>query len=533
MTSNIQNLVRSAATIVQSEQFEQFKVDAQDFLSARQRGDTADTQISQMVVTLESAAEVLNRSFPKEDPATQSYTNVISPVVIPKGSSTLVYLLIPFVLAIIGGFGLLLSRATNLIFELAGASAGPSIFFGFHYWLLLAILTAFIIIRSRVVMVPDGSQALITRFGKLEEVVGPGKKYLGIGPKSWRRKVSYIVNVTKEYPYNAPIREAPTSGRVNASVDLFLQFRIEDPQEFIFRMGGATGFSEKLHHAISEVTRALIYEQRAADIYDLVGESTQSVLDTLNRQFTPAVRFVNANITHAEPSSQEYRMDLAAAEVVKVAKEAYTYQYELNLRKSQDEGDLNRELAQLRQTLSEIRADIATYQAQIDTAHEKAVNKANAYARLLLIEAESEAKANAALLEAQALDIRTVNSAYYPEILEYRYKQEVLDRVEAVGSRLPKLVNVGAVAENQIDFMAVAREMLGVEEKPLYTAEDIRAIQSRADQIMKRIKERMSQLDDLVEDSEQLMSVNEIDPKLDDPELAQAVLVESTKKERR
>lgn len=226
-------------------------------------------------------------------------------------------------------------------------------------------------------------------------------------------------------------------------------------------------------------------------------------------------------------------MDLAAAEVVKVAKEAYTYQYELNLRKSQDEGDLNRELAQLRQTLSEIRADIATYQAQIDTAHEKAVNKANAYARQLLIEAESEAKANAALLEAQALDIRTVNSAYYPEILEYRYKQEVLDRVEAVGSRLPKLVNVGAAAENHIDFMAVAREMLGVEEKPLYTAEDIRAIQSRADQIMKRIKERMSQLDDLVEDSEQLMSVNEIDPKLDDPELAQAVLVESTKKERR
>ena len=342
-------------------------------------------------------------------------------------------------------------------------------------------------------------------------------------------KVSYIVNVTKEYPYNAPIREAPTAGRVNASVDLFLQFRIEDPEEFIFRMGGANGFSEKLHHAISEVTRALIYEQRASDIYDLVGESTQSVLDTLNRQFTPAVRFVNANITHAEPSSQEYRMDLAAAEVVKVAKEAYTYQYELNLRKSQDEGDLNRELAQLRQTLSEIRADIATYQAQIDTAHEKAVNKANAYARLLLIEAESEAKANAALLEAQALDIRTVNSAYYPEILEYRYKLEVLDRVEAVASRLPKLVNVGAAAENHIDFMAVAREMLGVEEKPLYTAEDIHAIQSRADQIMKRIKERMSQLDDLVEDKEQLMSANEIDPVVDDPDLAQAALVERTK----
>ncbi len=528
MTSNIQNFVRTAATIVQSEEFEQFKIDARDFLSARQRGDTADTQISQMVATLEEAAEILNRSFPKEDNTTQSYTNVISPVVIPKGSGTLFYLIVPFVLGIVGFLGWSLSRLTNVFIDWFGVQTGPSIFFGAHYWVLLLILTAFIIIRSRVVMVPDGCKALITRFGKLEEVVGPGQKYLGIGPTSWRRKVSYIVNVTKEYPYNAPIREAPTSGRVNASVDLFLQFRIEDPEEFIFRLGGVNGFSEKLHHAISEVTRALIYEQRAADIYDLVGESTQSVLDTLNRQFAHAVRFVNANITHAEPSSQEYRIDLAAPEVVKVAKEAYTYQYELNLRKSQDEGDMNRDLAELRQTLSEIRAEIATHQAQIDTAHEKAVNKANAYARQLLIEAESEAKANAALLEAQALDIRTVNSAYYPEILEYRYKQEILDKVEAIADRLPKLVNLGAAEENHIDFMAVAREMLGVEDKPLYTQEDIRAIQGRADQIMKRIKERMSQLDDLVEDKEQLMSVNEIDPVMDDPELAQAVLVGKT-----
>lgn len=528
MTSNIQNLVRTAVDLAQSEQFEQFQIDARDFLSARQRGDSADTQIAQMVTSLESAAEVLNRSFPKEEGGQSSYTNVISPVVVPKGSSTLGYLLIPIFLAIVGVFGRLFSSAINAFIEAMGGQGGWSIFFGPHYWILLLILTVFIIIRSRVVMVPDGCQALITRFGKLEEVVGPGKKYLGIMPTTWRRKVSYIVNTTKEYPYNAPIREAPTSGRVNASVDLFLQFRIEHPEEFIFRLGGVNGFSEKLHHAISEVTRALIYEQRAEDIYDLVGESTQSVLDTLNRQFLPAVRFVNANITHAEPSSQEYRMDLAAPEVVKVAKEAYTYQYELNLRKSQDEGDLNRELAELRQTLSEIRAEVATHQAHIDTAHEKAVNKANAYARQLLIEAESGAKANAALLEAQALDIRTVNSAYYPEILEYRYKQEILDKVEAIAERLPRLVNLGAAAENKIDFMAVAREMLGVDDKPLYTSSDIQAIRSRAAQIMDRIKERMGHLDELMEDDDVLMSVNEIDPVLDDPELAQAVLAERT-----
>lgn len=524
MTSNFTNLARTAADVVQSDEFEQFQIDAKDFLSARQTGDTAGTQIAQMVTTLEQASEVLNRSFPQENKGKggSNYTNIISPVVVPKSSGTLMYLSVPFLLAVIGAFGFTFSRTFNAIVELFGGQGGPSAFFGVHYWLLLFALIVVILIRSRVVMIPDGTQALITKYGKLEDTVGPGRYVL------WhlRKKVSYLVNTTKEYPYNAPIREAPTSGRVSASVDLFLQFRIEDPELFIFRLGGVNGFSEKLHNAISEVTRALIYEQKAETIYDLVGESTQSLVDSLNRQFSGAVRFVNANITHAEPASQEYRMDLAAPEVVKVAKEAYTYQYELNLRKSQDEGDLNREQAELRQTLSEIRAKIATYQAKIDTAHEKAINKANAYARQLLIEAESEAKANAALLEAQSLDIRTVNSAYYPEILEYRYKQEVLDKVQAIGYRLPKLINLGAAAENKIDFMTIAYDMLGVEDKPLYTEADIQAIHGRSADIMKRIKNRMSQLDELVDDKTELMSVVEIDPTTDDPEFAQAALID-------
>jgi hypothetical protein len=246
------------------------------------------------------------------------------------------------------------------------------------------------------------------------------------------------------------------------------------------------------------VTRALIYEQKAEDIYDLVGESTQSMLESLNRQFLPAVRFVNANITHAEPASQEYRMDLAAAELVKAAKEAYTYEYELNLRKEQDEGELNKDLAGLRETLSEIRAEIATYQAQMNTAKEKAINRANAYARQLLIEAESEAKANAALLEAQALDIKALNSARYPEILEYRFRQEALNRIESVATKLPQIINIGPSDENTINFMAVARQMLDVKDTPLYTPEALQAIREKMNDIGARIKKRAGEIEGLL-----------------------------------
>lgn len=485
----IAGAVGQVADVVQSEEFEQFKVSARDFLSAREQGESPVTQITQSEASIDDAPGIVNQSFSRKEQSGQ-YTNIISPVVVPKSTRSLLWLFWLFLLGGIGLVGLIPSSAIDLL----GFTNIAGTFFGPHYWILLLFYVVFNLWKNSFMMIPDGCKALITQFGKLESIVDSGRVWL-LNP--WK-KVSYIVNTTKEYPYNAPIREAPTASRVNASVDLFLQFRVEDPAEFIFSLGGAQGFTEKLENAISEVTRALIYEQKAEDIYDLVGESTQSLLDSLNKQFLPAVRFVNANITHAEPSSQQYRMDMAAPEMVRVAKEAYTYQYELKLRKEQDEGDLNKELASLRETLSGIRAEIARYQAQMDTAREKEVNRANAYARQLMVETESEAQANAALLEAQALDIRAMNSAHFPEILQYRYQQNILDTLEEVAPRLPQVVNIGGEADQDVDFMVVARHMLGIRDETLFNDEDMQAIRSRAREITERIKERSAQISSIV-----------------------------------
>lgn len=484
---------REAVAEIAREQGEQFRIDARDFLSAREQGELAGTRIDQRPAALADAAEIVNRSFPEQDPSGH-YTNVISPVVIPERRSW--FWLVSVVAAI--AVGLVGSVTTALLDRLPGIANVALTLFGPHYWLLLLTYAAFAWWRHSVVMVPDGCQALITRFGKLEAIVGAGRIWL-VNP--WKQ-VSYIVNTTREYPYNAPIREAPTASRVNASVDLFLQFRIDDPAEFIFTLGGVKGFADKLENAISEVTRALIYEQKAEAIYDLVGESTQALLETLNQQFLPAVRFVNANITHAEPSSQEYRIDLAAPEMVRVAKEAYTYQYELQVRKEQSEGELNKELASLRETLSAIHADIATYQAQMDTAREREVNRANATARQRLVEAESLAKANAALLEAQALDIRAVSGAASPEILEYRFQQDLLARTEAVADHLPQIVQIGPAAAEDLDFLALAQHLLGARDAPLYTPADMQAIRERLDATRDRIRTRAGQIGQLLTDEQ-------------------------------
>ena len=490
--SRVRQRARDAVEeFTEGEQFEEFQADPEDFLSARERGGgTAGTRIEQQTAALTDAAEIINRSFPERE-ASGQFVNAISPVVIPNRQS-LFWRLLPIGLLLIflflGILAVIVLGSLPQVGGLALAVLGP------HFWLLLVAVAVFVWWRQSVVMVPDGCQAVITRFGRLEEVVDAGRTLL-FNP--WKQ-VSYIVNTAREYPYNAPIREAPTAGRVNASVDLFLQFRIEDPAEFIFTVGGVKGFADKLQNAISEMTRALIYEQNAEDIYDLVGENTQKFLESLNQQFIPAVRFTNANITHAEPSSREYRMDLAAPEMVRVAKEAYTYEYELSLRKEQDEGELNKELASLRETLSAIKAEVASYQAQIDTARERETNRANARARQRMVEAESTANANAALLEAQALDIRAVSGAAAPEILEFRFQQDVLGRLESVAQRLPQVVQLGENGDKTIDYLAIARQMIGTGDEPLFTPEDMQTIRERMEEIQERIKEREKEIEDVV-----------------------------------
>ncbi|WP_119290306.1 SPFH domain-containing protein [Streptomyces sp. YIM 130001] len=463
-------------------------MDPADFPAAREQGGSIATVMAQKTVSLDEAGEALNRSEQKREDGEK--VHAICPMVLPKGRS-FISMLPVLCLLVIGAVG-------TAVVSAADDSPLTNPLFGIHYWVIAVLAVAFIWWRQGMVMVPDGCQALITRFGKLEKVVGPGRVTL-ISP--WKR-VSYIVNTTREYPFNAPVREAPTKGGVKASIDLFIQFRISDPTEFVYTLGAVRGFEEKLSNAVSETIRSLIYEQEAAGIYDMVGEDTSRLLEQLNQQFRPAVELTNANITHAEPADRAYRMDLAAPEMVRMAKEAYTHEYALMLRKEQDEGDLSKELATSHETLSAIQADIAQYQAQMDTAVERETNRAQALARQRYVQAESEAKANAALLEAQALDIRAVTAAEAPEILEYRYQQQILDTLEQVADHLPRLVRIGGADGSGaagVDFLQLARELVGERGDELFTESDMATMRSRLDEVAARIAERQGEIEELRE----------------------------------
>ncbi|WP_431979793.1 SPFH domain-containing protein [Streptomyces qinglanensis] len=464
-------------------------MDPADFPAAREQGGSIATVMAQRTVSLDEAGEALNQSGHKREDGEQVHE--ICPMVLPKGRSFLSMLPV-LMLLVLGAVG-------TAVVSTVDDSPLTNPLFGLHYWVVALAAIGFVWWRQGMVMVPDGCQALITRFGKLEKVVGPGRVIL-ISP--WKR-VSYIVNTVREYPFNAPVREAPTKGGVKASIDLFIQFRISDPTEFVYTLGAVRGFEEKLSNAVSETIRSLIYEQEAAGIYDMVGEDTGRLLEQLNQQFRPAVELTNANITHAEPADRGYRMDLAAPEMVRMAKEAYTHEYALMLRKEQDEGDLTKELATSHETLSAIQADIAQYQAQMDTAVERETNRAEALARQRYVQAESEAKANAALLEAQALDIRAVTAAEAPEILEYRYQRQILDALVEVADHLPRLVRIGGTSDGGdaagVDFLRLARELVGEHGGELFTEADMAAVRERLDEVSARISDRESEIGALLE----------------------------------
>ncbi|MFC3999152.1 SPFH domain-containing protein [Nocardiopsis sediminis] len=489
---------REAVSNALGEAVEGAGLDPGDFLAARDQGSSVGTRIEQQTSSLSNAGEALNSS--SFERSKSGPVHVICPMVIPRGR-TFGAMLPVIALVVLGVVGQLVTLPLSAF---TGALLNP--FFGVHYWIIVIGVAAFMWWRQGLVMVPDGCAALITKFGKLEQIVGPGRVTL-FNP--WKR-VSYIVNTQREYPFNAPIREAPTKSGVKASIDLFVQFKIEDPEQFIFVLGAVQGFQEKLNNAISETTRSLIYDQQASEIYDMVGENTARLLEQLNQQFLPAVRLTNANITHAEPSSQEYRMDLAAPEMVRVAKEAYTYEYELQLRKEQNEGDLNKELASLNETLSAIQADIAQYQAQMDTALERETNRARALARQRFVEAESTANANAALLEAQALDIRAVSAAEAPEILNYRYQQDLLDKLEGVAESLPQVLHIGGADESSVNFLRIAQGIIGETEAVLFSDDDMAAIRTRLQDIAARIAEREAEISDLL--TEEQSTVEAPDP---------------------
>src|SRR5699024_799640 len=87
-------------------------------------------------------------------------------------------------------------------------------------------------------------------------------------------------------------------------------------------------------------------------------------------------------------------------------------------------------------------------------------------------------------------------------ILEYRYEQDILNKLESIAEHLPLLVSFGDRSDGQqqeIDYLATARQLLGAPDGGSGISEaELAAISERADEIQQRIEEREDEIAELL-----------------------------------
>lgn len=144
---------------------------------------------------------------------------------------------------------------------------------------------------SLMMSVPTGVSCLMQRFGKDIGEASPG---LHILPSYFR--IAYVVT-RQSCTYDAPVNYCPTSDDVRVNVDVVVIFQINNPSDFIYRLG-AKNFDEFLSGTVDEAIRMLVRQQDHRSVYSLRGDRAEIMLKLLNDKFNHAgVHFSDVKIT--------------------------------------------------------------------------------------------------------------------------------------------------------------------------------------------------------------------------------------------
>ncbi|GAA4909684.1 SPFH domain-containing protein [Streptomonospora salina] len=313
------------------------------------------------------------------------------PVVIPRDGRGLkwtllvwlaLYLLLTALLiAVVGGF--LLSWAAIPAFALALGS----LMLGLLWWW-----------RSSIVEIEQGTVGVLTKYGQVVGQLDPGRHYLW---HPWSR-VDFVVDISTEIPYTAPVLACPTHENVPLkSIEFFLKFRITDAVAFV-RGIGASNFDLVLSNAVQDAIRQRSRQVLTESAYDLRGSDVADMQELLNRQLSRyGVRIMGCNIPDVQLPSQ-YQQHLATRE--RVAKEMVAYEQEWELTRKRRIDTLLMDIERSKKTrdakivevnaaLNKARKDVAQMLEEQETEAQRVRFEIETRGRSDLVAAENEAKA--------------------------------------------------------------------------------------------------------------------------------------------
>ncbi len=356
-------------------------------------------------------------------------SGALVPVVIPRDKRGLRWTsLIWFgVWALVSGFFLMISDH--------GGLGGLAIVVAVLSFLLSALWWW----RSSIVEIEEGTVGVLTKFGAISGPgLSPGRHYLW---HPWAR-VAYVVDVTTEIPYTAPVLSSPTHENVPLkSIEFFLRFRIVDAIRFVQTIG-AGNFDLVLSNSVQDAIRQRSRMVHTEQAYDLRGSDVKDMQDLLNRQLTRyGVQIMGCNIPDVQLPDQ-YREHLATRE--RVAKELVAYEKEWELTRKRRIDTLLMEIerskkvrgakvVEVQAALNKAREDVAQMLEERETEAQKVRYEIETRARTNLVAAQGEAKAQEQLATAYR-DNRAV--------LGYELARRRLDVGAALAEEAPRPVVV-------------------------------------------------------------------------------------------
>lgn len=362
-------------------------------------------------------------------------SGALVPVVIPRDNRGLKWtLLVWFGLwALVSGLMLMASDRGTL----GGLSIAVAIlsFIGAALWWW----------RSSIVEIEEGTVGVLTKFGAISGPgLAPGRHYLW---HPWAR-VAYVVDVTTEIPYAAPVLSSPTHENVPLkSIEFFLRFRIVDAIRFVQTIG-AGNFDLVLSNSVQDAIRQRSRQVRTERAYDLRGSDVKDMQELLNRQLTRyGVQIMGCNIPDVQLPDQ-YREHLATRE--RVAKELVAYEKEWELTRKRRIDTLLMEIerskkvrgakiVEVKAALNKARKDVAQMLEERETEAQKIRYEIETSARTNLVAAQGEAKAQEQLATAYR-DNRAV--------LAYELARRRLDVGAALAESAPRAVIVHTDADS-------------------------------------------------------------------------------------
>ncbi len=321
---------------------------------------------------------------------------VLVPVVIPKDTRGLRWLSLVWLAAWAA-----LSGALLMFSDSGGLS-------------VLALLAAVVLLalaalwwwRSSIIEIEEGTVGVLTKFGAISgSGLPPGRHYLW---HPWAR-VAYVVDVTTEIPYAAPVLSSPTHENVPLkSIEFFLRFRIVDAVRFVQTIG-AGNFDLVLSNSVQDAIRQRSRQVRTERAYDLRGSDVKDMQELLNRQLTRyGVQIMGCNIPDVQLPDQ-YREHLSTRERTSKELSAYEKEWELTRKRRIDTLLMQIErskkvrdakIVEVKGALNKARKDVAQMLEERETEAQRVTYEIETRARTNLVAAQGEAKAQQQLATA-------------------------------------------------------------------------------------------------------------------------------------